>query len=132
MSPKCTPVAFFNFLSLPEPPYRIPIPRTQDEMRWSIWSGWLHCNDRFQYSASPTQRFTARKTITGHWFGSRILNRRTRIDMLGVSSDLTGELLESAALSISLPDDEYWVDLAAHEVIRCPFCSQSLVIKTDG
>ncbi|NES82382.1 MAG: hypothetical protein F6K10_13790 [Moorea sp. SIO2B7] len=127
MGVECTPVAFFDFLTLPSAPYRIPIPRTRDEMRWSIWSGWLHCNDRFQYSYSPDKRFTARKALTGQWFAHRMLNRRIRTDPLGFSSELTGELLEQAAINISLSDDEYWVDCARHQLIKCPYCSKDLM-----
>ena len=111
----CTPVAFFDTLNMVEAPYRIPIPHTLEEIKGSMWVGWLRSNDRFQYSYSPSQRFTARKTITGYWVAHRVLNRRYRSDMLGTCSDLTTKVLEQAAINISLPDDEYWVDRATHE-----------------
>lgn len=111
----CTPVAFSDTLNMVEAPYRIPIPHTQDEMRDSEWVAWLRSNDRFQYSYSPSQRFTARKTIAGYWVAHRVLNRRYRSDMLGTCFELNARILELAAINISLPDSEYWVDQATHE-----------------
>ncbi|NES42288.1 hypothetical protein [Moorena sp. SIO2C4] len=94
-------------------------------MSGSLRVGWLHSNDRFQYSYSPNQRFTAHKTLTGHWVAYRMLYRRCRQDMLGTSSELNARILELAAINISLSDDEYWVDLAAHELLRYPITSSS-------
>ncbi|NET69394.1 MAG: hypothetical protein F6K63_35445 [Moorea sp. SIO1G6] len=98
---------------------------TTEELPGSDWLDWLLYNDRFLLAHSMHQRFVAHKTINGYWFAHRIMHQRVRTNLLGVSSDLCCGLLELAAINISLPDNEYWVDCANYEFSTYPVCSPS-------